>query len=306
MAVRLILAAAILLATPAARDAFAQQPPTINATEELAFDRPEAWALKYFIANTTLSGLGTPVVTRAGSVSIGFEGGWIPTLTEAQQRVGFNGTAPQDMNKAPVMLRPQVVVGLPGRFAITAAVNPPIKAFGVTPRLVSGALDWTATDTQALRVTLRGHGQTGTVTGAFTCSAAVAANPPGSAANPTGCEGESADEATLRYVGGEVRVALRVLTWNGITPHVAAGVNVVDAKYQLNAPAFGKIDRTLLTTSGVTPSTSAGIGYAVNDRIALAVDGYYAPMTVRRTATAAQTIDSLVNARALLIYRWRS
>jgi len=304
MVVRLILAAAIVLT--AARGAPAQTPPTINATEELAFDRPEAWALKYFIANTTLSGLETPGDTRAGSLSIGFEGGWIPTLTEAQQRVGFNGTAPQDLNKAPVMLRPQVVVGLPGRFAITAAVNPPITAFGVTPRLVAGAVDWTALDAPSLRVTLRGHGQTGTVTGAFTCPAAVVASPPGSPANPTGCDGESADKATLRYVGGEVRVALRVLTWNGITPHVAAGVNFVDARYQLNAPAFGKIDRTLLTTSGVTPSTSAGIGYALNDRIALAVDGYYAPMTVRRTATAPQTIDSLVNARALLIYRWRS
>jgi hypothetical protein len=305
MRLRLISAVTVLLATMAGR-AVAQAPsPTTSGTEQLAFDRPEAWALKYFVSTTTLGGVETPDETRAGSVSLGLEGGWIPTLSDAQQRVGFNGTAPQDLNKAPVMLRPRIIVGLPGRVAITAAGNPPIRAFGVTPRLVSAAVEWAVVDMPMLRVAVRGHGQTGTVTGAFTCSAAVAASPPGSAANPTGCDGESADVATLRYVGAEVRIALRMLTWNGLTPHLALGGNVVDATYQLNTPAFGRLDRTLLTTSGFTPSTSAGFGCALSDRVSLAVDGYYAPLTVRRSATAPQTIDSLVNVRALVAYRWR-
>ena len=63
--------------------------------------------------------------------------------------------------------------------------------------------------------------------------------------------------------------------------------------------------QTPAPSSGVTPSTSAGIRCALNDRVALAIDGYYAPLTVRRFAGAPQTVDSLVNARALLVYRWR-
>jgi len=304
MRIRLILAVAILLTGCAGR--LSAQPATpVSGIEALSFDRPEAWALKYFVSTTTLSGLETPEETHAGSIAVGLEGGWIPTLTDAQQRVGFNGTAPQDLNKAPLMLRPRLTVGLPGRLAITMAGNPPIRAFGVTPRLVSAAVEWEVVDEPALRVALRGHGQTGSVTGAFTCSAAVAARPPGSIGNPSGCDAESADVATLRYAGAEVRVALRMLKWSGVVPHVAIGANRVDATYQLNASAFGRVDRTRLTTSGVIPSTSAGISYALNGRVALAIDGYYAPLTVRRSAGAPQTIDSLVNARALVVYRWR-
>jgi hypothetical protein len=98
-------------ATAITTGAFAQTPPPSDPVEPLAFDRPEAWALKYFISTTTLSGLDTPEGARTGSISLGLEGGWIPTLTATQQRVGFNGTAPQDLNKAPLMLRPRLTIG---------------------------------------------------------------------------------------------------------------------------------------------------------------------------------------------------
>jgi hypothetical protein len=300
---RFILAAAMIAMWADMAAAQTSMPPA--PVEQLEFDRPEAWALKYFISTTALSGLEVPEETRPGSIGLGIESGWIPTLTDAQQRVGFDGTAPQDLNKSPVMLRPRITLGLPGRLAVTVAGNPPIRTFGVTPRLFAAAVEWAAVDDQAWRLAIRGHGQTGTATGAFTCSAAVAASPPGSFANPTGCDRESSDVATLRYVGAELRIALRMLRWGSLTPHLTIGANAIDASYQLNADAFGQIDRTRLETSGVTPSTSAGFSTALSDRVALAVDAYYVPLTVRRSAGAPRTIDSLVNARALLVYRLR-
>jgi hypothetical protein len=54
-------------------------------------------------------------------------------LSAAQQRVAFNGTTPEDLNRAPVFLRPRLAIGLPHRLSIIAAVDPPIRAFGVTP-----------------------------------------------------------------------------------------------------------------------------------------------------------------------------
>jgi hypothetical protein len=296
---RIFLVALVLIG--AAAGANAQT--VITSVEQLTFDRPESWALQYFTSATLLTGLDTAQDERAGSITIGLETGWVPSLTPAQQRVGFSGTALQDLNKAPIVVRPRVRVGLPGRFALMAAGMPPIRAFGVTPRLFALALDWAMIDGDEWRVAWRAHGQTGTVTGAFSCPASVTAFPPGSPANPTGCEAESADAATLRYGGIEVETARRIARLSGLTPHVAVGVNAIAARYQVNARAFGDIDHTLLETSGVTWSASAGAALPINSHVTLSADMFYTPLMVRRTATAPRTNEGLFNVRALISYR---
>src|SRR6266540_6454327 len=88
------LSIALLCALVAHRAAAqsAADPPVFNPTEHLAFDRPEAWALKHFDSATVLSGLETPRTLAPGSISVGSEIGWLPTLSPDQRRVGFNGT----------------------------------------------------------------------------------------------------------------------------------------------------------------------------------------------------------------------
>jgi hypothetical protein len=51
---------------------------TSAAGDQIAFDRPEAWAMKYFTSATTLSGLTTPDRPQPGSLAIQFESGWLP------------------------------------------------------------------------------------------------------------------------------------------------------------------------------------------------------------------------------------
>ena len=49
----------------------------------LGFERPESWGLKYFASTTLLSGLQPPEPTegrRIGSVTVGLELGWLPSL----------------------------------------------------------------------------------------------------------------------------------------------------------------------------------------------------------------------------------
>jgi hypothetical protein len=273
-----------------------------ESTDRLKFDRPEAWALKYFVSSTMLSGLDVPGNHQPGSISIGLEAGWLPALSPAQQRVGFYGTAPQDLNKAPIMFRPRVTVGLPGRLAITAAGNPPIRSFGVTPRLVSGAIDWAMIDRKDWRFALRGHGQTGTVTGAFTCPASLVNVPPGSAGNPSGCTAESADVATLRYAGIELAASRRL---GAVAPHVAVGANYVDSRYVVRAQAYGRPDNDDLATAGWTMATSAGLSCALTERLSIAGDAFYSPLMVRRSPIAPRTLDGFLNARGLIVYRLR-
>jgi hypothetical protein len=112
---------------------------------------------------------------------------------------------------------------------------------------------------------------------------------------------ESSDATTLRYAGVELQAARRI--GRRLVPHAAAGANVVDNIFQTNAQTFGQPDHTRLQSTGPTLTTSAGIGYVVTERFTLAADLVYAPLTVRRTASSASSIDPMFNARVLLGYR---
>src|SRR5436853_7928930 len=97
-----MLAGALLIAQAAD---LAAQAEVIRPVEHLTFARPEAWAMKYFASTTLLNGLEMPDGRRPGTIIVGAEVGWLPRLTTAQQRVGFFGTSPEDLNKAPIFVR---------------------------------------------------------------------------------------------------------------------------------------------------------------------------------------------------------
>src|SRR5258708_11751553 len=111
------------------------------SAHHVAFDSPDGWALQYFTSATLLSGLQPPEPLgehrQFGSVTLGLELGWLPALSPEQTRVGFGGRSQEDLNKAPIIVRPSVRIGLPWRFSVVAAVPPPLPAYGVTPRLVA-------------------------------------------------------------------------------------------------------------------------------------------------------------------------
>jgi len=277
----------------------------VSPTEHLAFDRPEAWAQAYFTSVSFLTGLDVTSSDAPGSVRVQLEGGWIPSLSPGEEQVGFAGTASEDLNKAPLFIRPRVQVGLPARFSVIVGGVPPIRAFGITPRLIDLAVEWAMIDTAAWRLAWRAHGQTGTVTGAFTCPAAVVALPPGGAGNPTGCEAPSADEATLRYGAIEFDVARRIARLQSLTPHAAISLNDIHSRFQVDAHTFGRIDQTLLETGGVTWSISTGAALPIGRRVEVAVDAFYTPLAVQRSTLLPSVTDGLFNVRALASYRIR-
>lgn len=279
-----------------------------DTTEQISFDRPEAWALKYFASSTLLSGLSTPDARAPGSVAVGLELGWLPSLSVAQRTVGFEGTKTEDLNKAPVLPRVRVVVGLPGRFTFVAAFVPPVRAFGLEPRLLALALERPVYEATGWTVRLRGQGQVGHITGAYTCPQSVLAFAPGSPSNAYGCQAESSDTASLRFVGGELGVAHQHPGASGfagkISPHAAIGVNYLNVAFQVNAETFDFLDRTHLLSHGVTFSASGGVGYSLSSRLSAAIDVFYTPLSVQRGAGASVN-DGLFNVRALVTYRVR-
>src|SRR5262249_10931257 len=117
------------------------QTQVISPVEHVDFNRPEAWALKYFTSTTLLSGFEVTEGGNRGSLALGVDAGGLPSLNAAERRVRFGGTQEQGVNKAPWVVRPRVSVGLPNRFTATVAVTPPIPVFGLRPRLLAAGLE---------------------------------------------------------------------------------------------------------------------------------------------------------------------
>jgi hypothetical protein len=280
-----------------------------NPNYHVGFDRPESWGLKYFASTTLLSGLEPPTLTgeqrHAGSINISLETGWVPQLDAGQERIGFNGKAPQDLNKVPILVRPVVRIGLPWKLTAVAAAPPPFEMFGVRAHLLALGLERPIVERGQWTLGWRVYGQLGSVKGAFSCPASVAAFAPGSPENPTRCTGESADVATLRYVGSEFQFSYRPRSMPKLVPHVAVGGNWIDGAMQLRAPVPGGLDETRQWTRGGTFSTTFGASYLLTSKAAFTVDGFYSPLWVQRTPGGPRTNDGLFNVRALVSYTFR-
>jgi hypothetical protein len=279
-----------------------------SSNNHISFERPEAWGLKYFAAASLLSGLPAPPLSEAahtGSISIAFEMDWLPQLDAGQQRIGFNGTAPENLNQAPIFARPVIRVGLPDKFTVVVAAPPPFELFGVRTHLLAFGLERPIMERGHWTLGWRGYGQVGSVKGAFTCPNGVLAFAPGSAGNPTNCVGQSADVASLRYAGSEFELSYRIPGNPKIIPHVAAGGTFLDTAFQTHAPVSAGLDETRLWTRGGIFSASGGITYLVTKRAAVTVDAFYSPLWVRRDVGAPRTNDGLFNFRALLSYSFR-
>jgi hypothetical protein len=274
----------------------------------LSFERPEAWGLKYFAASTLLSGLPAPPQSEGytvGSISVGLEMDWLPQLNAGQQFIGFDGTTPEALNKAPILVRPVVRIGLPDKFSVVVAAPPPIGLFGVRPHLLAFGLERPLVAREHWTLGWRGYGQVGSVKGAYTCPGGVLGFAPGSAGNPTMCVARSADVATLRYAGSEFELSYRIPANPKIVPHVAAGGSFVDGVFQTHAPVVAGLDETRLWTRGGIFSTTGGVTYMVTKRAAITVDAFYSPLWVKRNEAASRTNDGLFNVRAEVSYSFR-
>src|SRR5260221_11115467 len=86
-----LVAGGALVCGLTAVDATAQTAPTTG--DQIAFDRPEAWAMKYFTSATALSGPTTPVRPTPGPFSRQFESGSHPRFGPPPGHRRVNGRA---------------------------------------------------------------------------------------------------------------------------------------------------------------------------------------------------------------------
>lgn len=292
-----LLAALASLASPAA----AQQ--VIRFEEELAFDRPEAWALKYFSAAAQPTGFGAATRATPWSLELALEGGWLPSLSAEDRRVGFNGTKVEDLNKTSLFGRLAGRLGLPGGFTLTAAYVPPIEIGGARPRVLALSLGRPLFERRGVRLAAQLFGQRGTIEADITCdreSVAAGADP---VRNPFGCEEPSRDEVTLRAYGVELALAFR--SGSALEPYLSLAASRLEPEFQIKALYSGLADRTHQTTEGTLVTATAGLAYEATERTRVTAEVFYAPLDIQPRPEGKTESRDLLNVRFLLSYRLR-
>ena len=297
-----IFALALLLA---GSSALAQDPPVLDVTEELDFDDPEAWAMKYFASISLLTGLGAVEEREPGSVEVAFEATSVPHLDREQRTVGFGGRKEENLNRAPVYGRGRVTVGLPQRFALTLGWSPPVEIDGVEANLVSLALERLFVQRGPWSFGVRIFGQMGEAEGDFTCTAEDASFPAGSDENLFGCEAESEDEVQLDYYGLELTTSRQLQTLGRALWHLGVTVQHLDLEFQVNALTFGFLDRTRQLADGETFSVATGATWTFGEKVRAGAELFYSPLDVQRLGETSASDDGVFNLRVLLRYRLR-
>jgi hypothetical protein len=281
------------------------RPAPAGASDHLDSDRPEAWAMFYYTSVSLFSGLGTPRSRKPGSIEVGFELGSIPHLDPDQRRVGFDGTKEEDLNKSPIFARARLTIGLPWKLALILGYVPPISVFGVRPHLLDVGLERPIYERGPWTLGLRAYGQIGDVTGAFTCPASAAEHPPGSPGNPYGCDGTSNDKAKQRYLGLELSGSYRIDGLRGLTPWVTISGNYLDTTFDVNAVTFDVPDTTHLEAETGTMTLGFGARYPLTEKIDVSIGMSFTPLWVTRPPSTSSELDSLLNVRTVLSYRFR-
>jgi len=301
------IAIPLALALTACAAAAARAQPVLDFREELEAERPEAWAMRWFAAALEPSGFGAPAERAAGEVELGAELGWIPSLSESERTVGFNGTKTEDLNRSPVFGRIRGEIGLGAGFTARLGWIPPVEVDGMKPNLISIAVARTLLVRGRFRVGAALVGDWGTIEGDVTCDAASAAAGDDPVANPYGCEAPSNDEQRLAAYGLEAAGSWELGATRRWQAHVAASVRRLDAELRVDARYSGLIDRSVLAYEGTEWTAGAGVSRQAGERLRLALDAVYSPLDVVRDPLGREPSenDALFNLRLLVAWRVR-
>jgi hypothetical protein len=274
--------------------------PLTGGEEHLAADRPEAWAMNYLAATTFLTAFGETPALAPWAWSIATDLGQIPRLSDAQRRVGFDGTKLEDLNKSPVFGRLRLAVGLPADWIAEIAYTPPIEINGTRAHnLVALALGHRLIERANWTVSGRVLGQQGTVRGDVTCPAQLA-NVADPVRNPYGCQAASRDRFGLDYYGGELTAGWAAGGWFW---HGSAGLVRTELDVQVDALTNGFEDRSHLFARGYRRYFALGTRRDVASNWSMAAEVLFVPLQVRRSPDAARESDPLVSLRLQLSYR---
>lgn len=273
-------------------------------SEDLAFSRPEAWAMKYFGAVSVMQGSGPPAGLARGEWALGFEIGNIPRLDRSDRTVGFNGTKEEDLNKAPVLARPLLHYGITDRLSLTASYVPPFEVFdGLRTELAGASLNYSLPIRGRFTLGLRLIGQWSEAKGDFTVPNKVVGNPDPDI-NPFEAIRPSRDTYTSYSSTLEITLYYKFATSRETHAFLSASATYGDYEFDVFVPQPDDNFHTdHLSSDGTIRAFSAGIETRLTDKVSMRLSAVYAPLEVRRPPEFNRSSDDLVNVRLVLNYK---
>jgi len=300
---RSVLALGIALAVTSTAPAHAQF--VVGETETLDFDRPESWGMKYYASLALLTSMGVKEKRAAGSVDLGFEGSYVPQMSDEQRRIGFNGTKLEDVNKTSFFGRIRGSVGLGKGLALELGYTPPIEVGGAKPNILALGLARPFDLSRTWRLGVRGYGQIGTIEGDITCSADEVVAGDDVQQNPFQCVEPSEDESRQKVIGLEL-----VAGYDGdsrFKPYVGLGLSYMDLEFQVNALYSDGLveDHNLQLTSGTTVSATAGLSFEANAQWRVTAELFHSWLSITRPPLTTSGNEGFFNGRMFVSYRIR-
>ena len=253
----------------------------LDGTEEIDFDRPEAWAMKYFGSLSLMTALAGPAAGEKGRIEIGFDAAWVPSLSEEERRVGFDGIKVEDLNRTSVFGRIRAALGLPTGMTLELGWTPPIDIDGIKPNVLAVALARPFVERQRWRLGWRAHGEYATFEGDITCDAGSVAAGDDPELNPFRCLEPSNDEMEIRNLRGELRFALLFPSHPTLELFADTALNYWEMEMQVDA-RYGVVeDFSRLVTDGTTWSGTLGLAHR-GPRYRFGLEIFYSPLDVVR------------------------
>lgn len=270
--------------------------------EVLDPERPEAWAMNYFTATSFMTAFGETAALDPGQWDLSLELGHIPSLSESQSTVGFNGFKNEDLNKSPVFGRARVTVGLPGRWVAELGYTPSVPINGLQAHdLFAAAFGRRWIERDRFSLSARVFGQHGSATGDITCPEELAGDPD-PIRNPYGCEAASHDTVRLNYYGLDVTPAWSRGAWQW---HASLGVVRTEPEVQVDALTFGFRDRSQLLLRDVVPYLAVGFNVELREGWYAGAELLHVPLSLQREEGASTEHDPLTSLRVRVGYRAR-
>jgi hypothetical protein len=257
--------------------------------------------MNYVAASTLMTAFGATPALAPWRWSVALDLGYIPRLSAAQRRVGFNGIKQEDLNKSPVFGRIRLIVGLPGDFVAELGYTPPLSIDGAQPLdLVALSIGRRVFERDSFTLSVQAFGQHGRAQGDITCPARLA-GVTDRQQNPFGCQAPSNDHVMLNYYGLEATSEWTAESWHA---HASAGAARTELAVQVDALTFDVRDRSRLVARGVLPFVTIGASRDLDARWNLGVEVLYVPLRVQREPNAPSENDPLTSLRLQLLYRF--
>ena len=274
----------------------------ISETETLAFDRPEAWGMKYYASLGLLTSMGAPERRAPGEVALGFEGASVPQLSDEERRIGFNGTKLEDVNRTKLFGRVRGSVGLGAGLALDLAWTPPIEFDGAKPNLL------------ARRSPARSPSRSRGGSGSAATDRSERSRPTSPAAqevaggndldqNPYLCTEPSQDESRQKAIGLELVAGYD--SGGRFKPYAGVAVTYMDLEFRVNALyGAGLIeDHTVQLTDGTTVAALAGVTFAPSPRWRITGEAFYSWLDIQRPPATTASNEGFFNVRFFVSYK---